>query len=191
MSWTADDVVIASFDPAVKNLAVRVERRQAGMPIVALVFEKWELPDENTYPALCERLDSITDPLSQCHVAVVERQTPVSKGFATHTNSKVMRVFGFLTGWLCARFHSMAVYDISPKVKGKLLGAPPGLTYAQTKRWSVQKAIELMGMSDNVSLSRLTQRGGKKDDLADVVVQSEAFILLYKNITHGATATGH
>lgn len=176
--WSADDVVIASFDPAIKNLAVRIERRFPGQTTKALVFEKWELPDEGTYPALCEHLASIAPFLALCQVAVVERQNPVSKGFQVHSNSKVMRIFGFLTGWLCARFYDLDVYDISPKVKGKVLGAPAGLTYAQTKSWSVTKAKELMETAgDHESLARLTQRGGgKKDDLADVVVQTEAFL---------------
>lgn len=178
LPWAPDDVVIASFDPAIKNLAVRVERRAHGQPIQALVFEKWELPDDGTYPALCAHLESIAPTLTLCQVAVVERQNPVSKGFQVHTNSKVMRVFGFLTGWLCARVPHLAVYDLSPKVKGKVLGAPAGLTYAQTKSWSVVKAKELMTVAgDQPSLVRLTQRGGgKKDDLADVVVQTEAFL---------------
>lgn len=176
--WASADVTLASFDPAIKNLAVRVERRTPGQATHALVFEKWELPDEGTYPALCAHLDAIAPSLALCQVAVVERQNPVSKGFHVHTNSKVMRVFGFLTGWLCARFPSLAVYDISPKVKGKVLGAPAGLTYAQTKSWSVAKAKELLeAAGDASSLGRLTQRGGgKKDDLADVVVQTEAFL---------------
>ena len=176
--WSSEDVTIASFDPAIKNLAVRIERRFPGQPTKALVFEKWELPDDGTYPALCEHLACIAPFLALCQVAVVERQNPVSKGLQVHTNSKVMRVFGFLTGWLCARFPYLDVYDISPKVKGKVLGAPQGLTYAQTKSWSVAKAKELMeAAGDQASLTRLTQRGGgKKDDLADVVVQTEAFL---------------
>lgn len=176
--WTSNDVVLASFDPAIKNLAVRVERRASGRSTEALVFAKWELPDDGTYPALCAHLDAIAPSLALCQVAVVERQNPVSKGFQVHTNSKVMRVFGFLTGWLCARYPALTVYDISPKVKGKVLGAPTGLTYAQTKSWSVAKAKELMeAAGDHASLARLTQRGGgKKDDLADVVVQAEAFL---------------
>lgn len=176
--WVPDDVVIASFDPAIKNLAVRVERRTPGQPVEALVFEKWELPDDAVYPSLCARLEAIAPSLALCALAVVERQNPISKGFQVHTNSKVMRVFGFLTGWLCARFPSLAVYDVSPKLKGAVLGAPTGLTYAQTKAWSVAMAkTVLTERGDLASLQRLTVRGGgKKDDLADVVVQAEAFL---------------
>jgi hypothetical protein len=178
LPWTPTDVVIASFDPAIKNLAVRIERRRSGAPIEALVFDKWELPDDTIYPSLCERMESIQPFLELCHVAVVERQNPISKGFQVHTNSKVMRVFGFLTGWLCARFPSLTVYDISPKVKGKVLNAPSKLTYAQTKSWSVTTAKTLLETcGDTESLTLLTKRGtGKKDDLADVVVQTEAFL---------------
>ena len=177
-TWTPTDVVIASFDPAVKNLAVRVERRRLTLPTEALVFDKWELPDDGMYPALCAHMEAIDDALALCQVAVVERQNPVSKGFQVHTNSRVMRIFGFLTGWLVARFPTLAVYDVSPKLKGKALGAPTGLTYAQTKSWSVTRAKELLAASDDQpSLARLTQRGGgTKDDLADVVVQTEAFL---------------
>lgn len=180
-AWSADAVVLASFDPAIKNLAVRVERR-AGGACETLVFERWCLPDEGTYPALVALLEGVEASLALCDVAVVERQNPISKGAQVHTNSKVMRVFGFLTGWLAARFPALSLYDISPKAKTRVLGAPAGLTYAQTKAWSVATARALATeRGDAAAAARLAQRGGgKKDDLADVLVQAETLVKILR-----------
>lgn len=174
--WTPKDVVLVSMDPAIKNLAVLVERRRGGVREI-LFWERWCLPDTGTYVALCAELEKIRPLLLECDVAVVERQNAITKGFHVHTNSKVMRVFGFLTGWLAGAFPAMTLYDQCPKAKGQVLGVPEGLTYAQTKAWSVATAKALLeGCPEQ---TKLTQRGvGKKDDLADVLVQAEAFLRL-------------
>jgi hypothetical protein len=174
--WTPQSVTLVSFDPAIKNLAVLVEQRSAGQRTVH-AWERWSLPDDGTYPAVVEHLERLRAVLERCDVAVIERQNPISKGAQIHTNSKVMRMFGFLTGWLIAAFPALTVVDLSPKAKGRVLGAPKGLTYAQTKAWSVATAKTLL--EGHTALTTLTQRGGgKKDDLADVLVQAETFLRL-------------
>lgn len=184
-SWCLDEgLVIASFDPGVKNLGVRIEIRSRDK-IVPLFFRRVNLLEDDlsgndliTTAQSLEKLFKEIDPLlSICHLICIERQQPISnKMMMVQNNSKVMKVYGFLIGVFMLKYNSHAIIlDINPKLKGKALMFPAGLTYAQTKAYSVKTAVSILNsFSDKVSLDYIKTLGAKKDDVCDAFCQLEA-----------------
>jgi len=181
--WTEDYRQFTSIDPAIKNIGFRVEQRFKSGQIKMIHFERIALDDETKplFASLQEMLDRLHPYMQHSHFFLVERQQPISSQNQVHTNSKVMRVFGHIMGYLLTKYANVGVHpmitEVSPKLKGKMLGFAKDLTYAQTKSTGVKMGIALLtAAEDTTSLAVIKAAGAKKDDLTDTVCQTEAFI---------------
>jgi hypothetical protein len=186
--WTQGYYQVVSIDPAVKNMGFRIERRypdgrilplaytrrnffvappvdDAGKPVVeaSMVYETYELATRF--------LDEFEPMFMQSHIVIIERQVP--------QNYKAVRFSQHIISYFTLKLKNNPllpiIVEVDNKLKSRQLGAPRGIGERQVKMWLVEKAKELLQMrQDTWSLNLLTKER-KKDDLADVICQVEAF----------------
>lgn len=184
---TDDYIQVVSIDPGVVNCAIRIERRYLNGRIVPVYFELWKpcprakLEDNEPnmlYRNINDLLDSIKGHLLECHMAVIERQLAIN-----YKSSRLMQS-------IITYFHIVLkdspkypiIYDVDPKLKGRMLECPPRCNGKELKDWAVLKAKELLRLrKDDWSLGVLDMYKKKADDLADTICQVEA-LFIYWNI---------
>lgn len=191
-AWTnaPGGIQVCSIDPAGKNFALRVERWLPGGRVIPLAFEKADVrgdagcgPDPPGAQAVCTTYGKITALfeahtaiLAECHVFIIERQLPHNYRacrIAQHTLSY------FILRYADGPLHPTIV-EVDPKLKGRELGAPKGLTERQLKSWAVDAArARLAFRGDAWSLWIMDRNRRKQDDLADTVCQIEALFALW------------
>lgn len=180
--WNPDYLRICSIDPAPDNCAVRVETRpkHAGVQdfITCQLFTKVGFREEVStegynliYQTITNFFDSHLALLKTCHLIVMERQQ-------VPENYRSTRIGQHILSYILFRLSDAPllpiIMELDPKLKGKRLGAPP-LNYNGLKKWSTEKATELLTRrQDEYSLGILTTFKTKKDDLSDTVCQIEA-----------------
>jgi hypothetical protein len=171
-----------SIDPGRKNFAFRIERRSTSnaCDIQTLVFAKVSVEDivtaeESTicytYQKLSNFLDTYRIFYDQCHYVVIERQLPI--------NYKATRIAQHTISYFSLVLHNKPalpyIVEIDPKLKGKILGAPKGISDKQLKVWSIERARQIAQVrNDQYSLNILDNFKRKQDDLADTICQVEA-----------------
>jgi len=179
-NWSEPFVRIISIDPGTKNFCIRVEERPkdptSGL-IKGLLYERLTLTNQlneemlySVYDVLTEFLDNHLDLFLTCHIVIMERQVPL--------NYRAVRISQHALSYFMFKLKNNPllplIMEIDSKLKGKQLGAPQGINENQLKKWSVQKATELLTIRrDEFSLTKL-RKATKKDDLADTVCQIEA-----------------
>lgn len=185
---------VASIDVAVKNFALRIEDRFPDGRITPYYFNKIDFTtinkelsdskgfstvDPKVYLASIQYLEEMRDHFKECRVILIERQMAKN-----HISSMMFQ--HVLTFFLGMRkeftFPDTIISDVSPKLKGWMLGVPKGLSYTELKKWGIGKAKELLTERDDTySLDVLKFHQGKTatkaDDLADTVIQMEAWFL--------------
>lgn len=187
-----------SIDPAIKNFALRVERRYKTGYIETVLMYKVDFSkygnvvesggtttvDPQILNVATYVLDSILPMLQDSRIVAIERQMAV--------NYKSSRIFQHILTYFMLRVTTFRnpciIIDISPKLKGKILGAPKGLNYNGLKEWSVEKAIEILTWrNDQIGLKIIREHRGKgktkADDLADTITQMEAWFILIGGIS--------
>lgn len=178
-----EPLISTSIDIGIRNFAIRIERRtQDG--IQPMYFAKIDLTqigvetsdssgsaviDPRILSASTQFLNSVLPLIRQSRLVGIERQLSV--------NVKATRMFQHVLTLLMVSLDSTTViFDIDPKLKGRVLGAPKGLPYAQLKEWSVTRAAQLLlARNDQWSRAILQSSASKADDLADTILQMEAW----------------
>jgi hypothetical protein len=184
---------VVSIDPAIKNFALRIEKRYRTsfvetVYMVKVDFSQYGDVSESTGTTTIDPriIAAATSLFMQClplfqdtRIVMIERQMAV--------NYKATRMFQhILTFFLMvvSTFkYPCIIMDISPKLKGRVLGAPKGINHAQMKAWGIEKALEILAWrNDQVAIQIIKQHRGKSktkaDDLADTIIQAEAWFIL-------------
>lgn len=184
---------VVSIDPAIKNFALRIEKRYRTsfvetVYMVKVDFSQYGDVSESTGTTTIDPriIAAATSLFMQClplfqdtRIVMIERQMAV--------NYKATRMFQhILTFFLMvvSTFkYPCIIMDISPKLKGRVLGAPKGINHAQMKVWGIEKALEILAWrNDQVAIQIIKQHRGKSktkaDDLADTIIQAEAWFIL-------------
>jgi len=181
--WSNDYIQFISIDPAIKNLAIRVERRYHDGYITCLYSNKYcpyqvEIIDNMEVNKVYENINTLLQPLSvyfpNTHYVLIERQLPENYQ-ATRVAQHLLSYFIFQ---LKDTYQLASIMEVDPKLKGKMLGAPKGCHKNELKAWAVVKATELATQRCDTITLDLFQQHKKKDDLADVLCQIEAFCKL-------------
>lgn len=172
---------VVSIDPGTKNFAIRVEKRPKiadDFQIKTELYERLRLTDGvdeemqcSIYTVLTDFLDEHLHLFLDCHYIIIERQLM--------QNYRTVRISQHVLTYFMIKLKDKPslpiILEIDPKLKGKQLGAPKGITERQLKQWSVEKATELLGWrGDSLALDKLKKSKTKADDLADTVCQIEA-----------------
>jgi len=181
-----------SIDPAIKTFSITIEKRYAHgyietIYMANLDFSPYGDVNESTgttavSPGILAAITAVIQQLltwiSECRLIVVER--PLAK------NYKTSRVYQHLLTYFSAIAptfkHYCLVMDVSPKLKGRVLGAPPHLNYNGLKAWAVDKAIELYTWrGDQTALNFILawKKKGKTaaSDPSDAAIQLEALLI--------------
>jgi hypothetical protein len=117
---------------------------------------------------MTNELDKHKDLLDTCDYVVIEKQM--------NTNIMALKLGQHCQSYFMLKVKTNLV-EFPSYYKTQCLNAPLKMTYSQRKKWAVHKAIDiLMERGDYVNLTLLTL-STKSDDLADVIVQTEAFLL--------------
>lgn len=178
--WTQPYFQFVSIDPARKNYALRIERRYHNRWITPIVYDKTSIesareegdtPICDTYQTLTAFLDKYDKFYDECHFVIIERQLP--------QNYKATRIAQHSISYFSLRLHNKpllpAIIEVDPKLKGKILGAPKGISDKQLKTWSVEHSRHLLSIrKDEFSLRVMDHFKNKQDDLGDTVNQIEA-----------------
>lgn len=186
-NWNQGWYQVVSIDPARKNYAMRIERRytDGSNKIIPIVFDKVSIESNtvengtticNTYQVLTAFLNKYKDFYFDCHFIIVERQIP--------DNYKAVRISQHTISYFCLLLQDShllpSIIEVDPKLKGKMLGAPKGITPKQLKTWAVEITHKILhDRNDEFSLGVLKFYRNKQDDLSDTVCQIEALFILW------------
>lgn len=186
-NWTEPYLRFISIDPGTVNFAIRVETRpkiKAGVKpekITAQLYEKIDVSDMSGEANVSEKYDNLTRFLNQhlelfktCHVLIIERQMPF--------NYKMVRMSQHILSYFLINLKDSPliplILEIDPKIKSDYLNAPSDMGEIDVKKWSKEKAQELLrARGDTESLSKFGEN--KTDDYSDVVCQIEAICVLF------------
>lgn len=169
-----------SIDPGEKNFAIRIEGRPfaSNGGFVPYLFEKVNFSrtseEDSSWSLFCDisrYLNQHRDKILGAHFVVVEKQLPV--------NYNAVRISQHVLTYFMEHLRDLPqlaiIVEVDPKTKGRILGAPPNLTKPLLKKWSAQKARDILTRRcDTKSLRILNAAGKKDDDLGDTVTQMEA-----------------
>lgn len=188
--WTQDYYQIASIDPGIENLAIRIERRYKDGRILPLYYDRVKLsepqdpdPMSRIYFNCTQFLKTLQPYFLECHLIVMERQLPI--------NYRCIRISQHMVSYFVLTLADSPLMplmiEIDNKSKGRALNIPRGLNKLQYKDWLIEKATELLQMrQDQAGLDKLlnersnSKKKKKQDDLADTVCQAEALCVLFK-----------
>jgi hypothetical protein len=176
-------VNVASIDPGIRNLAIRVESRgikNDNCPIKTLVYDKLHIKDaerelegntDKLYFLVSDFLDKYLTIFKNCHIVVIERQLPF--------NLKATRICQHILTYFMIHLKNIIptlpmLFEIDPKLKGRELGASTHLNEKGIKQWSVDHCKSLLTKRKDYEALEYLMKQKKKDDLADTVCQIEA-----------------
>lgn len=186
-----------SIDPAIKNFALRIEKRYRTGNIITIEmikvdFSKYGDVSESTgtttvdpriLAAATSFLNSLLPIMQDSRIVGIERQMAI--------NYKSSRIFQHILTYFLIMVSTFRypciIMDISPKLKGKILGAPKGLNYSGLKEWSINKSLEISKWrNDQIAIQIIKHHKGKSktkaDDVADTINQIEAWFILMGGI---------
>lgn len=187
---TTTETIIASVDPGVRNFALRIEGRDIKTGHIRLIaFHNVDLTDgkgintkqsqgtnlASAFMRLTAFMKTLSNILEACHLFIIERQLP--------KNYMATRIAQHAVSFLVISIEASklpTIIEVSARLKGQLLGAPKGTKGKQLKKWSVEKAIQLLTAYQDTNSLTLLSQASKRDDLADTFCQIEAFLLFYQ-----------
>ena len=142
--------------------------------------------DPETFHNMIDALDTYADYWDKCAVIVIEEQM----SFGKKLNKMAMRLGQHCYSYFTFKYgRYKTVLEFPAYHKTQVLGAPKllGKPYKsgkpryvamdkpQRKKWSVEKAVEILTSRGELDVLNQLTSAKKRDDLADVVVQLQAF----------------
>lgn len=139
---------------------------------------------------LFELLEKYADLWMSCHVILIEQQyfniANGRKSKPTGANVDAIKIAECCISWFLFNYSTFKdIRYFGSMYKTHVLGAPEKLTKPQRKKWSIQKAkeiLELRGDTEAISLMNGYKNAkGKKqklDDVSDCLLQIYAFVFL-------------
>lgn len=186
-------VLWVSIDPAIKNFAIRIERRyKTGhaetVQMVKADFRQYGNVSETKgtttiepkiLASALETLRYFEHYFKESQLIIIERQPGInykSSRIFQHVLTYFMMIVPTFT-------HYCVILDVSPKLKGKMLGAPKNISKIELKKWGIEKAIEILTVrKDEIALKIIDYHRGtsktKADDIADTIIQIEGLLVL-------------
>lgn len=185
--WSKDPMMyVVSIDPGRKNFAIRVETRHIynRIPIIPRMFAKIDFKDtEDKDPVewklfgrITQLLDSHKELLMKSHIVIVEKQLK--------ENYKAVRVSQHVLTYFMCLLQDLPplalIMEVDSKLKGRMLGCPK---YCDVKKWSIEKAQEILTLRQDTFSLRTLNENKKTDDLSDTITQVEALFLKLQWLT--------
>lgn len=127
------------------------------------------------YSKLSVFLDQYTHYYKEADLIIIERQLP--------TNYKAVRISQHIISYFIFFYRNTLsakdalIVEVDSKLKSKMLATTKGMNDREVKRWAIEKARELLTMRNDEASLDILDKETKRDDLADVVCQVEAFCI--------------
>jgi len=170
--WRGDYYKIISIDPAVKNLAIRIEHRYPDGTTKATLFERndFEGGEEGVLVGIMNYLNQHWYLMEDAHFVIVEKQLPFNYQ-AVRVSQHIISFF-----YMKCRNNSIRTFliELNPQAKSRTFTSVK-MGAKEVKKWAVGKAEEILIANNDYDSLKLMKSSKKKDDMADVVVQIEAF----------------
>lgn len=144
--------------------------------------------DPETFHNMTELLDKYTEYWDQCDGFVIERQMSQAKQF----NTMALKLGQHCWSYFSFKYsRSKQIVEFPAYYKTQVLGAEKTINLTKTgktrykamdkpsrKKWSVKKAIEILNKRNDIETLSELNSARKRDDLADVLCQLQAFKVL-------------
>ena len=155
-------------------------------------YEKGKL-GKFTRKKLFEHLENSRDMFDKCDIFLIEQQyfstfgrgrNPNARNRGTEANVMMIKFAECLYTWLLINYSDKEIIYFPSAFKTQILGSPEHLTKPQRKKWSVEKAKEILELRkiyrnpDEIESEEFLKnfyRGGKLDDKADTKIQCQAY----------------
>lgn len=172
-------VYLISIDVGSRNMAIRVEGDYESTTLPAILFDLVDLADDNA------PLDAQTAKLSQyfgnnqvifmrCSWLIVEQQRLIRGQIKNATRN--IRLMQHILSYFQLVYPHIARIELPSTLKtSKLMPAPIKMDREARKNWAKEYAMELCQNRGDIASITVLQQAKKKDDLADTVVQLEAY----------------
>lgn len=207
-------MIIAAIDPGVKNFAFGVEsvctdtihslgrtvgsrsqrsglgsrmgvRRDIDTAVLcgeSIAFENAAIDiSDGITKGVTAHLDKFVYLWDQCDVVLVEKQMQ----FKGVVNVDAVRVAHHCLSYFELRYPHIRVVDYASGNKTRVLGAPPGMTKPQRKKWSVDFATSVLALrGDTESLAKRETMdkkgivGNKLDDVSDCMLMCLSYAIM-------------
>jgi hypothetical protein len=183
-------IQVGSIDPAIYNFGLRVERWHDDGRIETIIFSHTnftqhdgfkvqEVGKENFYYANSVRIlrAMCKNYLEDCQFICIESQL----SFNYDMTRMMSHIIGVLSTCLSEKGNLPILIEMDPKLKTRLLGAPPMKKKDDVKKWAIVKAFEFFEEEDDqesLEFMREMQKCKKADDVADVKCQLKVMELL-------------
>lgn len=169
------------MDPGPENFAAGIETRSCVHPAETMTLfkfgvnkKKGDTKHNPTYFHFVEAIEQYSEWWHCIEIIYIERQMTI--------NNDASEIFAAALTYLTLHCPDAVIIELNAKIKGKILGAPTGLSHHGMKMWSRDTAapVILQERGDEFGQSRLKRRAGrsanenKMDDKADVVCTIEA-----------------
>jgi hypothetical protein len=124
-------------------------------------------------------LDRFRNVWDTCDVFVIEQQM----SFGKRVNTMALKIGQHCYSYFLLQYGLFkSVVEFPAYHKTKVLGAPKKLTKPKRKSWAVDKALRILLDRDDKENIDVLKSHKKKDDLADVIVQLQAYKFLFYSI---------
>ena len=185
--YNGESIIVTSVDPGIKNCAIYVQKinllndKKTSIFLTRMDFNQDETHITSSIKML-EKLEKDMELFSRSQYILVEKQMTMSIP-NTRMGQHLITLF-------CRMVRNKGkrpiILEITPKAKTKVLKCPAGMKKYEYKKWCVNKAIELLESRDNDYEEKFITciecaTKGKKDDMGDVICQSEAFARIVKS----------
>lgn len=177
------NIIICSIDPGIVNTAIYVlcynlkTKEQKSMHL-----SKHSFNDDNWVISMTKQLSNIEDEknlFSLCHFIVIESQMSFNYD-ATKLAQAILTLLGTMTR---NKNNRPLIIELSSQCKTKILGCLPRTTgedknayKRRYKKWSVEKALEILTENEDTEYLEFIRSERKKDDLGDAICQCNAWI---------------
>jgi hypothetical protein len=121
-------------------------------------------------------LDEFASYFDKCDIILIEQQ--MSFG-ANKTNTMAMKLSQHCKSYFIYKYReTKEVVDFPAYHKTQILGATKAMTKPQRKKWAVEKAVDILLQRGDLDTVDMISEKKKRDDLADVFIQLQAFKFL-------------
>ncbi len=177
-------MIIAAFDPGVRNFAFGVENiDEEYLPFLDLesiylcgetIFcsnNSLENGETRTVTAL---LDQHSDLWERCDVVLVEKQMQ----FKNVINTQAIRIAHHCMSYFELKYPHLTVVHYASTCKTRVLGAPPKMTKPQRKKWSTETAARILSLRGDVAtLAKRDAMTCKLDDISDCMLMCISYMV--------------
>ena len=132
--------------------------------------------DDVVFLNMYNTLDEYASEFDKCDIILIEQQ--MSFG-ANKTNTMAIKLAQHCKSYFIYKYRgTKEIVDFPAYHKTQVLGAIKGLTKPQRKKWSVEKAVDILLQRNDMKTIDMISEKKKRDDLADVFIQLQAFKFL-------------